>query len=78
MLTGTSRPTFVSGRCLHRLAMSPRPIPLKIVSGRIKGPMLWRRNRIRWVQKKFMVYNYCTDFKRFPEGLPLECKRRFL
>ncbi|KAI4385072.1 hypothetical protein MLD38_003136 [Melastoma candidum] len=37
------------------------------------------RNRIRWVQKKFMVYNYCTDIKRFPQGLPPECKRsRFL
>lgn len=37
------------------------------------------RNRIRWVQNKFMVYNYCTDFKRFPQGLPPECKRsRFL
>ncbi|XP_015893429.2 xyloglucan endotransglucosylase protein 1 [Ziziphus jujuba] len=37
------------------------------------------RNRIRWVQSNFMVYNYCTDFKRFPQGLPLECRRsRFL
>jgi xyloglucan:xyloglucosyl transferase len=37
------------------------------------------RNKIRWVQKKYMVYNYCTDLKRFPEGLPSECKRsRFL
>ncbi|XP_017970836.1 PREDICTED: xyloglucan endotransglucosylase/hydrolase 2 [Theobroma cacao] len=37
------------------------------------------RNRIRWVQNKFMVYNYCTDLKRFPQGLPPECKRsRFL
>ncbi|GMN54909.1 hypothetical protein TIFTF001_024022 [Ficus carica] len=37
------------------------------------------RNRIRWVQKKFMIYNYCTDLKRFPQGLPFECKRsRFL
>ncbi|KAJ7965100.1 Xyloglucan endotransglucosylase/hydrolase [Quillaja saponaria] len=37
------------------------------------------RNRIRWVQQKHMVYNYCTDFKRFPQGLPVECKRsRFL
>ncbi|KAB1215485.1 Brassinosteroid-regulated protein BRU1 [Morella rubra] len=33
------------------------------------------RNRLRWVQKKFMIYNYCTDFKRFPQGLPPECKR---
>ncbi|XVF58536.1 hypothetical protein PTKIN_Ptkin07bG0073900 [Pterospermum kingtungense] len=37
------------------------------------------RNRIRWVQRKYMVYNYYTDLKRFPQGLPPECKRsRFL
>ncbi|RXH90333.1 hypothetical protein DVH24_032690 [Malus domestica] len=33
------------------------------------------RNRLRWVQQKFMVYNYCSDLKRFPQGLPTECKR---
>ncbi|GJV38570.1 xyloglucan endotransglucosylase/hydrolase 2-like protein [Tanacetum coccineum] len=37
------------------------------------------RNRIRWVQNKHMIYNYCKDSKRFPNGLPVECKRsRFL
>ncbi|KAF4376513.1 hypothetical protein F8388_025384 [Cannabis sativa] len=38
------------------------------------------RNRLRWVQQKFMVYNYCTDLKRFPKAkLPDECKHsRFL
>ncbi|KAK4770159.1 hypothetical protein SAY87_030691 [Trapa incisa] len=37
------------------------------------------RNRIRWVQQKYMVCNYCTDVNRFPQGLPPECKRsRFL
>lgn len=37
------------------------------------------RNRLRWVQSKFMIYNYCKDLKRFPQGLPPECKRsRFL
>ncbi|PKI55676.1 hypothetical protein CRG98_023892 [Punica granatum] len=37
------------------------------------------RNRLRWVQQKYMVYNYCTDVNRFPQGLPPECKRsRFL
>ncbi|KAL7185196.1 hypothetical protein ACSBR2_027178 [Camellia fascicularis] len=37
------------------------------------------RKRLRWVQSKYMIYNYCTDFKRFPQGLPRECKRsRFL
>ncbi|KAL8205790.1 hypothetical protein R6Q57_009343 [Mikania cordata] len=33
------------------------------------------RNRIRWVQTKHMIYNYCSDYKRFPNGLPVECSR---
>lgn len=28
---------------------------------------------MKWVQRKYMVYNYCTDIDRFPEGLPKEC-----
>ncbi|CAA0365574.1 unnamed protein product [Arabidopsis thaliana] len=28
---------------------------------------------LRWVQRKFMVYNYCKDKKRFSNGLPVEC-----
>jgi hypothetical protein len=24
-------------------------------------------------QRKYMIYNYCTDPKRFPQGLPAEC-----
>ncbi|KAK6134401.1 hypothetical protein DH2020_031833 [Rehmannia glutinosa] len=32
------------------------------------------RNRIRWVQSKYMIYNYCDDFKRFPMGRPKECR----
>ncbi|THF95340.1 hypothetical protein TEA_023935 [Camellia sinensis var. sinensis] len=28
------------------------------------------RRRLRWVQKYYMVYNYCSDLKRFPQGLP--------
>ncbi|RAL54413.1 unnamed protein product [Cuscuta campestris] len=31
------------------------------------------RRRLRWVQKNFMIYNYCTDSKRFPQGFPPEC-----
>ncbi|KAL1560566.1 Xyloglucan endotransglucosylase protein 1 [Salvia divinorum] len=31
------------------------------------------RNRIRWIQQKYMIYNYCSDVKRFPQGLPREC-----
>ncbi|CAL9225270.1 unnamed protein product [Arabidopsis halleri] len=33
------------------------------------------RRRLRWVQKYFMIYNYCSDLKRFPRGFPPECKR---
>ncbi|XP_008801542.2 probable xyloglucan endotransglucosylase/hydrolase protein 23 [Phoenix dactylifera] len=29
--------------------------------------------RLRWVQENYMIYNYCTDVKRFPQGLPPEC-----
>lgn len=28
---------------------------------------------LRWVQKNYMIYNYCSDKNRFPQGLPREC-----
>ncbi|RWR75272.1 xyloglucan endotransglucosylase/hydrolase protein 22-like protein [Cinnamomum micranthum f. kanehirae] len=31
------------------------------------------QGRLRQVQKNYMIYNYCTDFKRFPQGIPTEC-----
>ena len=34
---------------------------------------LTAENNMRVVQRKFMVYNYCTDSKRFPQGFPKEC-----
>ncbi|KAK4435812.1 Xyloglucan endotransglucosylase/hydrolase 2 [Sesamum alatum] len=36
----------------------------------------YSRRRLRWVQKNFMIYNYCTDYKRFPHGFPPECRHR--
>ncbi|KAL7099049.1 hypothetical protein ACP275_09G057900 [Erythranthe tilingii] len=33
------------------------------------------RNRLRWVQQRYIIYNYCVDSKRFPQGIPAECKR---
>ncbi|CAN0870903.1 Xyloglucan endotransglucosylase protein 1 [Linum grandiflorum] len=32
------------------------------------------RRRMRWVQRNYMIYNYCTDLKRFPQGFPVECR----
>ncbi|PON55962.1 Xyloglucan endotransglucosylase/hydrolase [Parasponia andersonii] len=29
--------------------------------------------KLNWVQKNYMIYNYCTDAKRFPQGFPQEC-----
>ncbi|XP_031384380.1 probable xyloglucan endotransglucosylase/hydrolase protein 23 [Punica granatum] len=31
------------------------------------------QERLKWVQKNYMIYNYCSDLKRFPQGLPPEC-----
>ncbi|MBA0798142.1 hypothetical protein Gohar_008765 [Gossypium harknessii] len=32
-----------------------------------------KQQRLQWVQKNYMIYNYCNDAKRFPQGLPPEC-----
>ncbi|KAG9146353.1 hypothetical protein Leryth_018406 [Lithospermum erythrorhizon] len=29
--------------------------------------------KLKWVKKNYMIYNYCTDINRFPQGLPPEC-----
>ncbi|CAK9329826.1 unnamed protein product [Citrullus colocynthis] len=29
--------------------------------------------KLKWVQNNYMIYNYCTDANRFPQGLPPEC-----
>ncbi|CAI9784349.1 unnamed protein product [Fraxinus pennsylvanica] len=31
--------------------------------------------KLKWVQKNYMIYNYCTDLRRFPQGVPRECKQ---
>ena len=31
------------------------------------------QERLKWVQKNYMIYNYCSDTQRFPQGLPPEC-----
>ncbi|KAL7193806.1 hypothetical protein ACSBR2_025439 [Camellia fascicularis] len=31
------------------------------------------KESLKWVQKNYMIYNYCTDTKKFPRGIPAEC-----
>lgn len=31
------------------------------------------QERLRWVQSNYMIYNYCADTWRFPQGVPPEC-----
>ncbi|XP_050220300.1 probable xyloglucan endotransglucosylase/hydrolase protein 23 [Mercurialis annua] len=31
------------------------------------------QERLQWVKKNYMIYNYCTNTKRFPQGMPTEC-----
>ncbi|KAK3221444.1 hypothetical protein Dsin_008469 [Dipteronia sinensis] len=31
------------------------------------------QDRLKWAQNNYMIYNYCTDSNRFPQGLPPEC-----
>ncbi|GMH03979.1 hypothetical protein Nepgr_005818 [Nepenthes gracilis] len=54
-----------------------RPAPCSIsaansarFSQKLDPPSL---QRLKWVQRNYMIYNYCTDAKRFPYGLPPEC-----
>ncbi|XP_062229684.1 xyloglucan endotransglucosylase/hydrolase protein 24-like [Phragmites australis] len=34
------------------------------------------QDRLRWVQTNYIIYNYCTDTWRFPQGPPPECSAK--
>ncbi|XP_073149162.1 xyloglucan endotransglucosylase/hydrolase protein 24-like [Henckelia pumila] len=77
--TDWSRAPFVAAYRNFNIESSSKPL-----GDSLNGNQLaWRtqeldsrgRNRLRWVQQKFMIYNYCADSKRFPQGIPAECKR---
>ena len=62
--------------------VSSRSSSCALVSANAAGPnRTWQtqgldprsRRRLRWVQKYYMIYDYCTDLKRFPQGPPREC-----
>ncbi|KAK9757550.1 hypothetical protein RND81_01G169900 [Saponaria officinalis] len=47
--------------------------PPRSVTWMTRTPDGLSQGRLNWVRKNFMIYNYCTDFKRFPQGVPKEC-----
>uniref|UniRef100_A0A7C8ZM56 Xyloglucan endotransglucosylase/hydrolase n=2 Tax=Opuntia streptacantha TaxID=393608 RepID=A0A7C8ZM56_OPUST len=57
----------VGGR--GRSSCSPRTYNSLMIRG-LDGAS---QNKLRWVRNKYMIYNYCKDYKRFPQGLPKEC-----
>ncbi|KAI7727446.1 hypothetical protein M8C21_023128, partial [Ambrosia artemisiifolia] len=46
-------------------------------AGGLSQSNMTHRQKLRWVRRNHMIYNYCTDAKRFPRGFPAECKLRF-
>uniref|UniRef100_A0A0D6QTF1 Xyloglucan endotransglucosylase/hydrolase n=1 Tax=Araucaria cunninghamii TaxID=56994 RepID=A0A0D6QTF1_ARACU len=34
-----------------------------------------QREKLAWVRKNYMIYDYCADSTRFPQGFPPECAR---
>ncbi|XP_057818997.2 xyloglucan endotransglucosylase protein 1 [Cryptomeria japonica] len=35
-----------------------------------------KQQKLEWVRKNYMIYDYCSDSKRFPQGFPAECTRQ--
>lgn len=33
----------------------------------------YSEEKLKWVQENYMIYNYCNDSNRFPQGFPQEC-----
>ncbi|KDP21183.1 hypothetical protein JCGZ_21654 [Jatropha curcas] len=54
---------------------SASSIKSKNIVWQTQGLDAYGRRLLRWVQRYHMIYNYCTDYRRFPQGRPLECRR---
>ncbi|CAI9089062.1 OLC1v1023564C1 [Oldenlandia corymbosa var. corymbosa] len=45
-------------------------------SWQTKGLDAKARSRMKWLRDSFMIYNYCADRSRSPQGIPPECKQQ--
>ncbi|XP_057748911.1 xyloglucan endotransglucosylase/hydrolase protein 24-like [Arachis stenosperma] len=68
-----STPPSITSSCTHpnKKSNNHNSVGEKWITQGLKP---FEMDKLNWVHKNFMVYNYCSDLKRFPQGLPLECK----
>ncbi|KAJ3696241.1 hypothetical protein LUZ60_001618 [Juncus effusus] len=68
---------FNANACVHSFGSTKCPSMRTNVAGDdwFNQELDWTsQNRMKWVQRNYLIYNYCNDAKRFPQGLPAECK----
>ncbi|XXG58173.1 hypothetical protein AAC387_Pa04g0552 [Persea americana] len=68
---GTSMPKHASGLQVPLLVL--QHLPYRDNSWLSQEQDSSSQEKLSWVQKVYVIYNCCTDLKRFPQGLPLEC-----
>lgn len=73
---------FNANACVLQAGKSSCNSPASSSSSSSRGKNDWfsqeldstSKQRLTWVQKNYMIYDYCKDAKRFPQGLPTECR----
>ncbi|WJX62534.1 xyloglucan:xyloglucosyl transferase [Trifolium repens] len=54
---------------------SPSNNCLSFNGGKNKGHSSKTRKQLKVIHSKWVVYDYCRDFRRYARGLPYECRK---
>ncbi|KAK7318879.1 hypothetical protein RJT34_03586 [Clitoria ternatea] len=65
---------FDAKACVWSKGTSSCPSNSIAITHNTKGLDANDRRSLRWVQKYYMIYDYCNDYKRFSLGRPRECR----
>ncbi|XP_012568655.1 probable xyloglucan endotransglucosylase/hydrolase protein 16 [Cicer arietinum] len=71
-------PFIASFRNFNANACIPLPNSsncLDFNSGKNKGLNAEKRKKLKEIHAKWVVYDYCRDFRRYARGLPYECRK---